>query len=55
MAKIEVKNLDGAKVGDIDLDDSVFGVEVNEHLLWEVVQAQRAKRRAGTASTLRRN
>jgi large subunit ribosomal protein L4 len=55
MAKIEVKNLDGAKVGDIDLDDSVFGVEVNEHLLWEVVKAQRAKKRAGTASTLRRN
>jgi large subunit ribosomal protein L4 len=55
MAKIEVKNLEGAKVGDIDLDDSVFGVEVNEHLLWEVVKAQRAKRRAGTASTLRRN
>jgi len=54
MAKIEVKNLDGAKVGDIDLDDSVFGVEVNEHLLWEVVKAQRAKKRAGTASTLRR-
>ena len=55
MAKIEVKNLDGAKVGDLDLDDSVFGVEVNEHLLWEVVKAQRAKKRAGTASTLRRN
>jgi large subunit ribosomal protein L4 len=55
MAKIEIKNLDGAKVGDIDLDDSVFGVEVNEHLLWEVVKAQRAKKRAGTASTLRRN
>jgi large subunit ribosomal protein L4 len=55
MAKIEVKNLDGAKVGDIDLDDSVFGVEVNEHLLWEVVKAQRAKKRTGTASTLRRN
>jgi large subunit ribosomal protein L4 len=54
MAKIEVKNLDGAKVGDIDLDDSVFGVEVNTHLLWEVVKAQRAKKRAGTASTLRR-
>jgi large subunit ribosomal protein L4 len=55
MAKIEVKNLDGAKVGDIDLDDSVFGVEVNEHLLWEVVKAQRAKKRGGNASTLRRN
>ena len=54
MAKIEVKNLDGAKVGDLDLDDSVFGVEVNEHLLWEVVKAQRAKKRGGNASTLRR-
>src|SRR6184192_3910350 len=48
MAKIEVKNLDGAKVGDVDLDDAVFGVEVNEHLLWEVVKMQRAKLRAGT-------
>ncbi len=55
MAKIEVRNLDGAKVGDLDLDDSVFGVEVNEHVLWEVVKAQRAKKRAGTASTLRRD
>jgi large subunit ribosomal protein L4 len=48
-------NLDGAKVGDIDLDETVFGVEVNEHLLWEAVKAQRAKKRTGTASTLRRN
>ena len=55
MAKLEVKNLDGAKVGDIDLDETVFGAEVNEHLLWEVVKAQRAKKRAGTHSTLRRS
>ncbi len=55
MAKIEVKNLDGAKVGDVDLEDAVFGAEINEHLLWEVVKAQRAKRRAGTHSTLRRD
>jgi large subunit ribosomal protein L4 len=53
--KIDIKNLDGAKVGDLDLDDAVFGVEVNEHLLWEVVKQQQAKRRAGTHSTKRRD
>src|SRR5882724_7952857 len=55
MATIDVKNLDGKSVGKVDLDESVFGVEVNEHLLWEVVKAQRAKRRAGTHSTKRRD
>ena len=55
MATIEVKNLAGKAVGKVDLDDSVFGVEVNEHLLWEVVKAQRAKKRAGTHSTKRRD
>src|ERR1700749_686651 len=51
--KIEVKNITGKSVGSIDLDDSVFGAEVHEHLLWEVVKWQLAKRRAGTASTKR--
>ena len=55
MASIEIKNLDGKSVGSVELDDSVFGVDVNEHLLWEVVKAQRAKRRAGTHSTKRRD
>jgi large subunit ribosomal protein L4 len=53
MAKLDVKNLSGANVGSIDLDDTVFGAEVHEHLLWEVVKWQLAKRRAGTASTKR--
>jgi large subunit ribosomal protein L4 len=51
MPKIEVKNTAGDKVGTIDLDDAVWGAEVNEHLLWEAVKWQRAKRRSGTAST----
>ncbi len=55
MATIEIKNLDGKKVGSVDLDESVFGVEVNEHLLWEVVKMQKAKTRAGTHSTKRRD
>ena len=53
MAKIEVKNLSGKAVGSIELDETVFGAEIHEHLLWEVVKWQRAKRRAGTASTKR--
>jgi large subunit ribosomal protein L4 len=55
MATIDVMSLDGKSVGKVELDDSVFGVEVNEHLLWEVVKAQRAKRRVGTHSTKRRD
>jgi large subunit ribosomal protein L4 len=51
--KIEVKNLAGKAVGSIDLDDAVFGAEIHEHLLYEVVKWQLAKRRAGTASTKR--
>ncbi len=51
--KIEVKNTSGKAVGSIDLDDAVFGAEIHEHLLWEVVKWQLAKRRAGNASTKR--
>jgi large subunit ribosomal protein L4 len=55
MSTIDVKNLDGKTVGKVDLDDAIFGVAVNEHLLWEVVKMQRAKARAGTHSTKRRD
>ena len=51
--KIEIKNIQGKGVGSVDLDDEVFGAEVHEHLLWEAVKWQLAKRRAGTASTKR--
>ncbi|MCS6911881.1 MAG: 50S ribosomal protein L4 [Myxococcales bacterium] len=54
MPKLDIMNLEGQRVGDIELDDAVFGVEVKEHLLWEVVKQQLASRRAGTHSTLRR-
>jgi large subunit ribosomal protein L4 len=49
--KIDVVDLSGAKVGTVELDDGVFAAEVKEHVLWEVVKAQRASRRAGTHST----
>ena len=48
MAKVDVYNLKRQKVGDIDLSDEVFGAEVKEQLLHEVVVAQLASRRAGT-------
>jgi large subunit ribosomal protein L4 len=51
MAKIDVKTTDGGSAGSIDLDDAVWAVDVNEHLLWEAVKWQRAKRRSGTHST----
>jgi len=52
--KIEVKNTSGKAVGSIDLDDAVFGADnIHEHLLWEAVKWQLAKRRGGNASTKR--
>jgi large subunit ribosomal protein L4 len=51
MPKLDIKNTAGDKVGEIDLDDAVFAEEVHEHLFWEVVKWQRAKRRSGTHST----
>ncbi|MEK6606680.1 MAG: 50S ribosomal protein L4 [Myxococcota bacterium] len=47
----DILDLEGKKVGSIDLSDAVFGAPVREHLLWEVVRAQLATRRRGTAST----
>lgn len=51
--KIEVKNTTGKAVGSTELDDTIFGAEIHEHLIWEAVKWQLARRRAGTASTKR--
>jgi large subunit ribosomal protein L4 len=50
MAKIDVVNLEGKKVGTLELADEVFG-GINEDLLWEAVKHYRAARRAGTHAT----
>lgn len=54
MAKLKVKNLRNEEVGEIDLSDGVFGAEVKEHLLHEVVRMQLSRRRSGTACTKER-
>lgn len=51
MAKINVVDLGGNVVGELELADEVFGVEVNETLLWEAVKHYRAALRQGTAAT----
>jgi large subunit ribosomal protein L4 len=51
MAKVSVYNLDKQQVGEFELSDAVFGAEVNEALIYDVLKAQLASRRAGTAKT----
>lgn len=51
MAKLNVTDLAGNSLGEIEVADAVFAAPVKEHLLWEVVRYQRAARRAGTHST----
>src|SRR5256885_5925398 len=49
--QVDVVNIEGKKVGQVDLADAVFAGPVKEHLLWEVVKAQQAAKRAGTHAT----
>jgi large subunit ribosomal protein L4 len=51
MAVTEVYNTDNKKVGEVELNDALFGLEVKKHILHDVVKMQLANRRAGTAST----
>ncbi|MEL3973428.1 50S ribosomal protein L4 [Rossellomorea oryzaecorticis] len=47
MPKVALFNQTGSKVGDIELSDSVFGIEPNKHVLFEAVLMQRASLRQG--------
>jgi large subunit ribosomal protein L4 len=51
MATVEVKNLEGQTVRQLELTDAVFAVKPNQSLLWEAVKAYLASRRRGTHST----
>ena len=48
MANVSVYNMEGKEVGTMELNDAVFGVEVNEHLVHAAVVAQLANKRQGT-------
>lgn len=51
MPKVDVVNVSGAKVGDIELSEHVFGIEPNTHVLHSAVLLQQAAERAGTHKT----
>lgn len=53
--KIDVFNLEAKKVGDMELNEAVFGQEYNEALIHQVVVAQLANKRQGNKSTLTRS
>lgn len=55
MPTLPMFNTQKEEVGTVELSDSVFGVEVREHLFYEAVRYQLAKRRAGTHATKSRS
>lgn len=50
MPKLNILNVNGQNVGEIELAEAIFGIEVNEHVLYEVVKNQLANKRQGTQS-----
>ena len=55
MANVSVYNKEGAKTGSFELNDAVFAVDVNEHLMHLAVVSQLANKRQGTQSALTRS
>ncbi len=55
MASVSVYNIEGKEVGSLELNDAVFGVEVNEHLVHMAVVSQLANKRQGTQSAKTRS
>lgn len=54
MPKLDLHNIEGERIGEVSLSSKVFGMKVNEALLYEALKAQLASRRRGTASTKER-
>ncbi|AKM17493.1 50S ribosomal protein L4 [Geobacillus sp. FSL K6-0789] len=54
MPKVALYNQNGQTVGEIELNDAVFGIEPNKHVLFEAVIMQRASMRQGTHKTKNR-
>jgi large subunit ribosomal protein L4 len=55
VAKVEVRNLEGQTVKELDLADEVFAAPPNQSLLWEATKSYLASRRRGTHSTKSRD
>lgn len=55
MPEVKVFNQDGSETGSIQLEDAVFGIEPNEHVVHEVVVMQRAAKRQGTHAVKNRS
>ena len=55
MATVKVYNMEGAEVGSIELNDEVFGVDVNTHVMHMAVVSQLANKRQGTQSAKTRS
>jgi len=55
MPKVAVYNMEGKQVGELELNDAIFGVEVNQDLMHKVVVSQLANRRQGTVATKNRS
>ena len=50
MPKVNVYNMLGEEVGEIELNEDIFGVKINKHVVYEVVKNQLANKRQGTQS-----
>ena len=50
MANVKVNNIEGKEVGSLELNDAIFGVEINDHLVHQAVVLQLANKRQGTQS-----
>ncbi len=55
MANVSVYNIEGKEVGSVELNDAIFGVEINEHLVHMAVVNQLANNRQGTQSAKTRS
>ncbi len=55
MAVVDVQNIAGEKVSQVDIDDGIFNIDVKKSVLHEVVTMQLASRRSGTASVKHRS
>ncbi|MDD2585988.1 MAG: 50S ribosomal protein L4 [Syntrophomonadaceae bacterium] len=51
MPKVAMYDMSGAQIGELELNDNIFGIEPNETVLYDFVKMQLANKRVGTAST----